>query len=240
MGNGPIGFSRSARLSGFSFFLIAPLFLASCDKPKQVPKTTASGAVKPVQSSSGSMSRLANGLQIEVLPQEKDDITRTLEIKTWRFNVTVPRRGQSLDASLEIRRGGATVTTVSSIGVGPISDDTEVVVSLHPLDDSWSDSDRFKSMLRIGANNGTGLTSNPFKNSGMASGNAEVMPDGSFLLMVGSRGKAARWPLEKDNDVALVLKLKPVTPAPVPKTAAPAARGAASAAGAKAPTKAGG
>ena len=128
----------------------------------------------------------------------------------WKFNVTLPNPEQMLICNVEIRRNGKSIKRAGGVGVGPFKEtQAEVVVGLHPLSDSWSKSDKFKSWVRIGPNSGSSFEDNPFKvYSSTSSGNAELQQDGSFLLMVGSKGKSAIWPHEKENDVALVLTME--------------------------------
>ena len=129
----------------------------------------------------------------------------------WKFNVTLPDPEQMLVCNVEIRRNGKSIKRVGGVGVGPFKETTKLkcVVGLHPLSDSWSKSDKFKSWVRIGPNSGGNFEDNPFKVcSSTSSGNAELQKDGSFLLMVGSKGKSANWPHEKENDVALVLTME--------------------------------
>ena len=162
--------------------------------------------------SSTPVQTLPSGLRVQVVPVEKSDIVQVLDVKMWKFIVTLPKPNQTLLCNLELRRKGKMFQTAGGVSVGPISDaQAEVFVGLHPLGDSWSKSDKFKSYVRVAGSGSSGIKNNPFKVfSSFGYGDAVLQKDGSFLLMVGSKGKSADWPLEDSNDIALVLKMTPL------------------------------
>ena len=129
----------------------------------------------------------------------------------WKFKLTLPKPGQSVACRLEIRQKGKAPRRAGGAIVGPFNDSSaEVFVGLQPLGDSWSKSDKFKSYVRIGPNNGKSTEKNPFKGcTELALGDSRLLSDGSLLLMSGNP-KPNGWPPGAEtDDIALVLKMQP-------------------------------
>ncbi len=178
-------------LARFSGALLVALALSSC--------------------SSSQTRELPGGLKVTPIAVEQSDANDILGLRMWRFNVTLPQPGQRLVCDLEVRQKGKPTQSLGGIDIEPFAQSKDsqetLLIGLHPLNDSWDSSEQIKTLVRIGGTTTSGIKKNPFKNYGLAYGDAEPQPDGSFLLMAGTKG-AARWPSPLGNEVTLVLILK--------------------------------
>lgn len=185
------------------FVFLVPSLLSACNTDTTFPKQAAQASPEE--------HKLPNGLRVEILPAEKSDVARVLGVKMWKFKVTRPKAGQLLNCQLLVRRKGKAIATLGGVGTAEVTasqnPSIDVLIGLHPLKDSWSESDEVKSLIGTGSGGSPSVHKNPFKDLSIGYGDATLQKDGSFLLMVGDK-QSTKWPQEKDNDLALVLVLK--------------------------------
>jgi hypothetical protein len=109
---------------------------------------------------------LKNGLRVEVLPYEQNDIAQALDMRMHRLKVTWPSARPEIDTlnfNLEVRRKDRPVQRIGGLGITRGEKlQHEVLINLYPLEGSWGESEKMKAMVQTAGGRGSNVVRNPF------------------------------------------------------------------------------
>ena len=170
------------RFALISTLCAAPFLLTACNKAQVIAPVSAA----PI---SNEVHQLKNGLRVEVMPIENDDLAQLLDAKMWKFRVSSnDSTNRMLVSSVKVLQHGKVVKSVGGFGVDPFTGKTaDVSVAMMPLHGSWSKARILKINMRMKGNSGSNTFANPFTTSQTLLTGSQF--DGDAILLMASSGK---------------------------------------------------
>jgi hypothetical protein len=130
--------------------------------------------------------RSQDGFTIKPLKVEPNEVADILEIKIWKFNVTIINPELKYRFLLELdQEGRAPQEIFNSSGGNILNKDKEVMIALYPLLDSMGQYDKLKILFGVNGGSVSFVVEDPAKNYSSSSPKTspKLQSDGSFILM---------------------------------------------------------
>ena len=164
-----------------------------------------------------------NGLIVEVLPVQPNDVADRLEWRRWKYHVTLPPNTNALKCSLEVWRDGVPYAPqrdhLGGLGSGGFgSTEFDVSVILRTEHSDWKNDAQMISWVGDGGGGATSKAANPFRNvtiSGMSFNGFTNTTVENYVLLekiypeLSDRKTIGGVPYDYHHGFSLVLKMKP-------------------------------
>ena len=160
-----------------------------------------------------------DGLQVTPLPSPQNDLAQAIDVRLWRFDVSVPPSVHGVECKVEAHPKGKPPIIMGDIIISdggrkyPLDKTLHCLVTLAPTQSAELDkSAQARVLVKIesglSALSTSRISRSSFQDMGIGGGGlAQQIDDGSFLLLTGDKS-SSMWPdaapPDQRNDVVLV------------------------------------